>query len=172
MDERSISDVAGQEVMAEPYHYKMCGLDDIYLLNGVDFHDGEYGRGVSIHNVEDLHREIGLHLILHRKALSPKEIRFLRKQMEFTQTELGKCLGVTSQTVARYEKGETEIPGPVDHLMRFLFVFHLMPAEQRAKLLEDILEAQKELQEMDDAPPSPVYFQSTPEGWDKACRAA
>lgn len=32
-----------KEVCAEPYHYKACGLDSIFLLNGYDVeeHDGE-----------------------------------------------------------------------------------------------------------------------------------
>jgi DNA-binding transcriptional regulator YiaG len=161
---------AGQGGMAEPYHYKMCGLDNIYLLDGVECHDNVYGRGVSIHDAENLHRTIGLYLIMHKKAISPKEIRFLRKQMDLTQAELGKCLGVTDQSVARYEKAETEIPGPVDRLIRFLFAFYLIPADERAKLLEEIMEAQKRLQEMDDTPQSPLYFQTTPTGWDGAQR--
>jgi transcriptional regulator with XRE-family HTH domain len=160
------------KIMAEPFRYKMCGLDNVFLLNGVEFHHGDYGRGVSIYKVEELHRKIGMHLILRRKALSPKEMRFLRKQMELTQAELARYLGVTSQTVARYEKGETEIPGPVDRLVRLAFALHVSPADRRAKLLEEIIKGQQQLQEMDEESAAPLYFGSTPRGWHEGRRAA
>jgi DNA-binding transcriptional regulator YiaG len=171
-DEEARFYIDGQEIMAEPYLYKACGLDDIYLLNGVEKHESAYGRGISVHNAKALHREIGHYLIMHRKALSPKEIRFLRKEMEMTQEELGDCLGITGQTVARYEKGETEIPGPVDQLTRFCFAFYLMPQEERAKVMEEVMEAVKEMRQMDEAPPMPVYFGATGQGWDEARRLA
>jgi len=162
----------GREMMAEPYHYKMCGLDDIYLLNGFKIQTTEYGQGVSVENAQELHKEIGRFLILNRKALSRKEIKFLRKEMEVTQEDLGQCLGVTGQTVARYEKGETEIPGPVDKLIRFLYAFHLLPEEQRAKFLEEVMKAQEELREIDEKESSPIYFGATDTGWDEVRREA
>jgi hypothetical protein len=42
--------------------------------------DTPYGPAVSIHNLEDLHRVIGLHLITYKSQLSPVEIRFLRTE--------------------------------------------------------------------------------------------
>ena len=164
--------VDAPKILAEPFRYKLCGLDNVFLLNGVEFYHGDYGRGVSIYKVEELHRKIGMHLILHRKALSPKEMRFLRKQMELTQAELARYLGVTSQTVARFEKGDTEIPGPVDRLVRFAFAFHFSPTDRRVKLVEEIIKVQQQLQEIDEESASPLYFDSTPRGWHEAHRAA
>ena len=165
--------ISGREVTAEPYHYRMSGLDDIYLLNGFKRHEGAYGKGVSVENAEELHKEIGLFLIFNRKTLSQKEVRFLRKEMELTQGQLGKCLGVTSQTIARYEKGETEIPGPVDRLLRFLFAYHLLPESERAKVLEEVMKAQERLDEIDETGSEPVYFGATDSGqWDEIRRAA
>jgi DNA-binding transcriptional regulator YiaG len=164
--------IGAPKLMTEPFRYRLCGLNNVFLLNGVEFHHGDYGRGVSIYKAEELHRKIGMHLILRRKALSPKEMRFLRKQMELTQAELARYLGVTSQTVARYEKGETKIPGPVDRLVRFAFAFHCSPADRRAKLLEEIIKIQQQLQEIDEESASPLYFDTTPRGWHEARRAA
>ena len=42
--------------------------------------------------------------------------------MELTQAELGAKLRVTDQTVARWEKGETTIPGVADQMLRVLFL--------------------------------------------------
>jgi len=157
-----------REVSAEPFHYKMSGLDDVYLLNGFKVHTTPYGRGVSIENADELHRAIGLHLIQHRKVLSPKDTKFLRKSMKLTQEQLADCLGVTSQTVARYEKGQTEIPGPADRLLRLFYAIHLIPEGDRARVIKEIMDSMRELEEVDETVDAPVYFGATPEGWDKA----
>lgn len=157
----------GQEFQAQPFHYKMCGLDDIYLLNGFMLEDSEYGRGVAIHDAWNLHKAIGEHLIRHRKALSPREIKFLRKEMELTQEALAKCLGVTGQTVARYEKGETEITGPAEKLLRLVYAFHLLPENERREVAETLLKGAEA--EIDEAAAGPVYFGADACGnWDKA----
>lgn len=107
---------------SEPHSYRVCGLDGIFLLNGfdIDYHDGE--RHVFIKEIDGLHAAIGKHLVMHRKALAPEEIRFLRRTMGLTQAELADDLGKTSQSVARWEKGETEIPGVAEKLLRAIFI--------------------------------------------------
>lgn len=45
-----------------------------------------------------------------------KELRKRRDQMKLTQVELAEELGVTSNTVARYERDELAIPEPVARL--------------------------------------------------------
>jgi DNA-binding transcriptional regulator YiaG len=153
----------GGKAAAKAFHYKMCGLDDVYLLNGFKIHKTSYGTGVSIENADELHRSIGLFLILKRKALSPKDVRFLRKEIDLTQGELAGYLGVTSQTVARYEKGETDIPGPVDRLLRLLFAYHLLPAAKRGRALAEVMKAQEALDDAAEAK-EPVYFAPTAQG--------
>lgn len=49
-----------------------------------------------------------------------KELRSRRKQMNLTQAELAQELGVSSNTVARYERDELGIPEPVARLLRLL----------------------------------------------------
>jgi DNA-binding transcriptional regulator YiaG len=99
---------------ADPYLYRACGLDGIFLLNGYteEEHDGE--KYVSIRDVDGLHWAIGKHIVMNRKVLAPKEIRFLRTTMNLTQAELAETLGKNSQSVARWEKGTSELPGAED----------------------------------------------------------
>lgn len=107
---------------AKPYAYRGCGLDGIFLLNGYETreHDGE--AHVVIKDIDGLHLAIGRHLVLSRKGLSPRELRFLRKTLDLSQAELAEKLGNTSQSIARWEKGEVEIPGPAEKFLRAYFL--------------------------------------------------
>ena len=103
-----------------PFHYTRCGLPNVYLLNGFDRDEDE--DFVSVRDVAGLHHAVGLHLVFNRKALSPAEIRFLRRTMDLTQSELGRKIGQSDQAIARWEKGRTEMPGPADRLLRVMFL--------------------------------------------------
>jgi DNA-binding transcriptional regulator YiaG len=107
---------------SKPYLYKECGLDNIYLQNGFSIEKIDGDETVSIHNVDGLWKAIGLSLVTRKKTLSPKEIRFLRNQMGKTQSDLARLLRVDDQTVARWEKKKSKIPGPADLGLRMLFL--------------------------------------------------
>lgn len=100
------------------YHYKSCGLPNIYLKNGYTVTQTAYGDGVSIENIEGLHNTIAMAIIKGEKSLSGAEFRFLRKLLDMSQKALADCLGVTEQTVANYEK--TEPQPTADRLLRTL----------------------------------------------------
>lgn len=114
--------VPGKRMASKPYHYTQCGLDDVYLLNGYRRTKTPYGSGVRIENVEELHEAIALWLCNNKALLSSKEFRFLRKLMDCTQAEVAVFLGCDVQSVARWEKGQTEINGAADKLMRILYL--------------------------------------------------
>jgi DNA-binding transcriptional regulator YiaG len=144
-----------------PYHYTLCGLDDIYLVSGYEREDTEYGSGVVIQHMDELHRAIGDSIAKFKKTLDPKEVRFLRHEMDLTQAELGDLLRVTDQTVARWEKGEVPIPGPADLLVRAFYLDH---AEQRV----DVRKLAEELRANDDPTSSKRLFVPTDDGWAQA----
>jgi putative transcriptional regulator len=110
---------------ADTLHYNSCGLPNIYLAGGFTRHKTNYGDGVSIVNVEGLHRAIGESLICSERSLSGPEIRFLRKEMKLTQDLLAEFLKIGTQQVARWEKEECSIPGPADILVRALYKQHV-----------------------------------------------
>lgn len=148
----------GQDVL-EPMPYRGCGLDGIYLLNGyiTEEHDGE--EHVSISDIDGLHLAIGRHLVTHRKGLSPKEIRFLRNTMGLTQGEIAARLGNNSQSVARWEKGECEIPGTAEKLLRAVFLATLDRADDLVAL-KVLLERQLgELDDLDETQTPPAQFE-------------
>jgi DNA-binding transcriptional regulator YiaG len=158
----------GQSVVAKPYHYKMCGLDDVYLLNGFTPKETAYGSGVTVSDVDGLHRAIGFLLVKERKTLSPKELRFLRKEMSLTQAGLGLKIGQSDQQVARWEKGESEIPGPAERLIRILYVMTYVPAKKRAPLLNSLLRQLDMLTKADQTNTPRLLLVETNGAWRKA----
>lgn len=106
----------------EPLHYTRCGLDNVWLLNGFEREEHDGDQYVSVQNVEGLWKTIGISLATEQSQLSPQEVKFLRRHMHLTQDELAKRLGVDVQTVARWEKEQTQIPGPADLAIRTLFL--------------------------------------------------
>ncbi|MCZ7857079.1 helix-turn-helix domain-containing protein [Agrobacterium salinitolerans] len=143
-------------------HYTGCGLDDVYLASGYDRYETPYGNGVSIKNLENLHKQIGLYLIKYRKVLSGKEIRFLRHQMDLTQSELARFFGCNVQQVARYEKDQNKLTGPADRLLRLLYEEHSRESGSVREILEFI-------DSMDDLTSDQIVFEDVDGQWRHAC---
>lgn len=126
------------EEVREPFLYRACGLDNIYLLNGYEVIEEDGEQHVAVRNVDELHKAIGRYVVCERKTLSGKDIRFLRNTLDMTQAELADVLGTTVQTFARWEKGEVEIPGPAERLLRVVFTIGAAPEEQREALMRSL----------------------------------
>lgn len=120
------------------YHYTQCGLDYVYLLNGFTYHETEYGKGVSFHNIEGLHRAIGKHITRCERQLDGKEFRFLRKELELTQKALAAYMGVSEQTIAHWEKNENAIQPTADRLIRLLYIERMSGNPHIEELLDTI----------------------------------
>ena len=86
--------------MTEHYQYTESGLHNIYLVNGFEFVEDR----LRIHDLFGLHRAIGQWLVSTRKNLSGGEIRFLRHELEMSHASLARLLGVSEQSVLRWEK--------------------------------------------------------------------
>lgn len=106
--------------LREPLHYTACGLDNVYLASGYEVTEFDGEEYTSIHDVDDLHATIAEFLASQRKVLTGQEIRFIRKYLDMTQRELGHFLGVSDQSVARYEKDLTKLEGASDSVLRLL----------------------------------------------------
>ena len=104
------------------YHYLECGLDDVYLLNGFERFTSARGTSVAIRDVDELHLVIGKHLCRHKKKLTGKEIRFLRREMPLSQAMLAQMLDVTEQTIHRWEVGKTTMPRAAEAVLRHLYM--------------------------------------------------
>lgn len=127
--------------IGKPYRYTECGLDDVYLMNGYSECETPYGKGVSVEDADELHEVIARKLSLSKANLEPKEVRFLRKMMDLTQSELAKLLRCDAQTVARWEKGQTDkIPGAAEIVLRLIYLSHDNKEIDVHKIVADLAE--------------------------------
>lgn len=105
------------------YHYAECGLSNVYLVNGFIEEQTEYGPATAIMNLEGLHNAIGKRIVMGTsRLLVGEEIRFLRKELNLSQKNLGTILGVTDQTIARWEKGDKRIQKSADMCLRGIYM--------------------------------------------------
>lgn len=102
-----------------------AGLDGV-IVEGVQVrhcpHCGE--EEISYSNIEQLHAQLALQLAQKEAALTPKEIRFLRTYLGLSGTDLARRMGVTKETVSRWERVDKPLPmGPMaERLLRLMSV--------------------------------------------------
>lgn len=123
----------------EPLPYPDCGLDDVFLVGGYDY--DEEGN-LYVHDLDDLYEAIGRWVANQPRTLSAREIRFLRKRIGLSQSQLGLMLGCDQQSVARWEKG-TASNGPADRMLRTIFL--LKHSKEAASEIENMLRSIVEL---------------------------
>ena len=127
----------GGKIVEKPYHYKQCGLDNVYLLNGFKITETQDGKEVAIDDVEGLYHAIALHLCLGKANLNGKEFKFIRKLLDKTQAEIATLFKCDSQTVARWEKEQCDLSGPAEQMMRLLYINEVSNVQ---KLVAEIAE--------------------------------
>lgn len=132
----------------EWYQYTESGLDNVFLAvnAGVQYIDSPSGKQVKIKDIESLHRLIGETLANKKKDLTGKEIRFLRQEMLLSQSTLAKLLGVTEQSVHRWETGKADIAKPAEALVRSLYLEQLTGAGKVS-----VREALEKIADLEDA---------------------
>lgn len=105
----------------ENYSYRECGLRNVVLM-GIEVRRcpecGNYE--VSIPRVEELHRLIAKTLIEKTTRFTGAEIRFLRKSLGLSAADFARRMGVTVETVSRWENNAVPIGTQADRLLRLL----------------------------------------------------
>lgn len=100
------------------YRYTECGLDNV-VIEGLEVLIDDAGEEVTcIPHVVSLHRVIAEAIITLPFGLAGQELRFLRTEMGLSQSELAEILKVSRLTVGRWERGETEIDGNAEFVVR------------------------------------------------------
>jgi DNA-binding transcriptional regulator YiaG len=139
------------------YHYLESGLRNVWLANGFAARKTEYGEGISIADVEGLHKVIGLRLVERKPRLTGAEFRYLRKELGLSQAKLGKLWGYDAQTVAIWEK-RNRVPMIAD---RFIRAYYLEVERGNAQIRELV----ERLNDIDRREDTRLIFEETRQGW-------
>ena len=100
------------------HHYTECGLSNV-LIHGITPElDDDGDQVITIPAVNELHRVIAEGIVLHDSGISGEELRFLRTEMGMTQAELARLVHRDKQSVGRWERGEIEIDGAFETVIR------------------------------------------------------
>lgn len=97
------------------------GLPNVFLEDGFDYRDTSEGRVLVVHDIPGLYAAIG-EAVARKRDLSAAEVRFLRKRLELSQSELANYLQTSEQTVSLWERGKVAIPWSQSLLLRVLYL--------------------------------------------------
>ena len=106
----------------QTYHYKQCGLDNVYLLN-IELRVCE-SCGTKIPRLTrmpQLHATIARAIALQPCPLRGQDVRFLRKQLGYSAKEWATFLRTDASTLSRWENDQQEIGTQSDCLIRLLY---------------------------------------------------
>lgn len=116
---------------------------------------------VAIPRIQQLHKMLAEHLINLPRPLAPVEVRFLRKHTGLSTVDFAKCMGVSRETVSRWETGNKPMGGQADRLLRLLVATSTPIGDYAAK------DALQELDSSRPAPKRPARFgmRASRDGW-------
>lgn len=105
----------------ENFKYDACGLPYVTLV-GVEVSRcskcGEFE--VAVPRSEDLHRVIATSVARKRGRLQAAEVRFLRKWLGWSGADFAERMGVSPETVSRWETGAQQMGATADRLLRLM----------------------------------------------------
>lgn len=140
---------------ATGYHYVECGLPNVWLLSGYEIVQSPYGEGVSIRDLDGLHRCLARCLCDKPKPLTGAEFRFLRRELDFSQTKMGELLGIDAAQIRDVERGGMPVKEPCNRLIRHMYMATLDPRNSYLELFHRLgsldIEWHNELQLSKDA---------------------
>lgn len=106
------------------YHYRECGLDNVWLSNGYKVKETSYGEAVAVVDVDGLLAALALNLTEKKGQLTGKEFRFLRLWLCMSQEGIARLMSVQEQSVSLWERtGRVTKSG--DTLVRLLVLERL-----------------------------------------------
>ena len=141
----------------ESHDYSSCGLP--ITLMGVKVARcsscGEHE--VALPRIEELHRLIARTVIRKRGGLSGSEVRFLRKWLGWSGKDFAEVMGVTPETVSRWESGSLRIGPQAERLLRVLVATQEPRDDYPASSLREL--------ESNVSEPEHLTFKAARNGW-------
>lgn len=120
------------------FHYVACGLPNVWLANGYTETIDDNGKAFfNITGIRELHTAIAHSLTAKENTLTGAEFRFLRSEMKMSRNTLADLLGLSAETIKKWESGENPIAKLADANLRKLFLeLQRENGEIRALLLQ------------------------------------
>lgn len=119
------------------FHYLDCGLKNVYLKSIEVLKCKECGEEeIVIPNIEQLHNLVAKTVATQKQKLSPEEIRFLRTHLGFSGSDFAEKIGVSPETVSRWEKGRISMKPTVERLLRVLILSNAGPFREYEELTQ------------------------------------
>ncbi len=119
-----------KEVQDPLYHYTECGLSKVFL-KGIVIHECTNqeckDEEVTIPNIEELHQLLAEKIASQANKISSEEIRFLRTHLGFSGIDFAKSIGVSPETVSRWEKGTVNMKEASERFLRVLILTKFGP---------------------------------------------
>lgn len=156
----------GAPVMVEKnavIRYDMGGLPHVEL-HGVEVRrcDACGKSETLIPRIGQLHRVLASAFITQTRMLAPAEIKFLRKHIGLSGVDFAQRMGVTRETVSRWETGATAMGAVADRLLRLLVVTH-EPTQSYA--VDDLLKHLNDTPAPEKPSSLPLWIGSREGGW-------
>jgi putative zinc finger/helix-turn-helix YgiT family protein len=130
---------AAMKTKRENYRYDASGLSGVTLFNVDVSRCPKCGESeVQIPHIEALHRTLAMSLIRRRERLSAEEIRFLRKYLGLSGTDFAQHLGVSPETVSRWEQGKKPMGPTADRFLRWLVATREPMSHYPLTMLKDV----------------------------------
>ena len=127
------------KVLESSFHYTDCGLSKVYL-KGIVVHKctnaGCNEEEITIPNLEELHQLLASKIAAQVNKLSPAEIRFLRTHLGFSGVDFAECIGVSPETISRWEKGTVNMKEASERFLRVLILSKVGPFRNYEDLKE------------------------------------
>jgi len=144
------------------FHYTGCGLRNVWLTNGYKERETSFGKSVAIHDLEGLHKAIGLNIACRKPNLTGGDIRFLRKELDMSQIDLARILGVPEPTIRNWENNRNRITRSAERMLRALYYENVKGNVKVRKLLEALGQLSRNSYRAE------IRLQETEEGWREA----
>ena len=104
------------------HHYTECGLQNVFIKGITKMIDDDDDEVIQIPAVNTLHRVIAEGIVSHAKGMDGTELRYLRSEMGYTQSELAALVHRDKQSIGRWERSETEIDSVAEAVIRKLAI--------------------------------------------------
>ena len=141
------------------YHYTESGLQNVYLANGYKVRKTDGGKAVAIADVDGLHEAIGRH-IASKSHMTGAELRFLRKELDLSQSRFGQWIGASEESVSLWER-RGRVPKSACRFMQAIYLEKVDGNVQITALVSRLANLDREQAEK-------MVFEDTERGWREA----